>query len=119
LQAVLTPDLNEGPPHYGYYVYFIMHVILVWLPIYVVKVYKITPTFKDLLKAILYANVFMVFSFILNKTIDSNYFYTNYKPPNGSLLDYFGEWPWYILNAELIGVIIFLIAYLPFRKVKS
>jgi hypothetical integral membrane protein (TIGR02206 family) len=118
LQAVLTPDLNQGPPHYEYYVYFIMHVTLIWIPVYVVMVYKFIPNLRDMVNAFLFTNVYMVFTLIINRLIGSNYLYTSHKPPNGSILDLFGEWPWYLVCAEGIGIVLFLIAYLPFRKAK-
>ena len=38
------------------------------------------------------------------------------KPVTGSALDLLGPWPWYILSVEGMGLALFLLLYLPFRK---
>jgi uncharacterized membrane protein YwaF len=50
----------------------------------------------------------------INKVLGSNYGYTMHKPPTGSVLDFFGPWPWYILGAELLMLISFLLLITPF-----
>jgi uncharacterized membrane protein YwaF len=56
---------------------------------------------------------------IINYTLNANYFYLNEKPQSASILDYFGEWPWYILVAQLIIIPYFLLIYLPFYVVEK
>ena len=51
---------------------------------------------------------------ILNYVLDANYFYLNQKPKSASLLDYFGEWPYYIIVGQIVVIPLFLIIYLPF-----
>jgi uncharacterized membrane protein YwaF len=50
----------------------------------------------------------------LNFLLDANYSYLNEKPKSASVLDLFGEWPYYILVVQLIVIPLFLIIYLPF-----
>ena len=38
------------------------------------------------------------------------------KPYNGSLLDYLGPYPWYIISLEAVAFIIFVSLWLLFRK---
>lgn len=116
LQAVITADLQYTIPHYSYFIYWIFHVSLVWIPIFIVWRLGITPSKKDMLRAFLVGNIYMVFTLMINFSIGSNYFYTRQKPPGGSLLDFFGPWPWYILVVEGLAVVLFILAYLPFHK---
>lgn len=118
IQSLLTPELSYGPPHYGYFIYFILHTFLFCIPIYVLKALKIIPNFKDLIKAYFYGNIFMIFTLILNFILKSNYFYTRHKPLSASLLDAMGPWPWYIISVELLTFVLFILAWLPFRKQK-
>ena len=37
-----------------------------------------------------------------------NYMFLRRKPVHGSLLDVMGPWPWYILAAAALGLVIFL-----------
>jgi hypothetical integral membrane protein (TIGR02206 family) len=114
LQAVITPDLNAGYGHLTYYTYFIVHTVLVWMPIYVFQVHRIKPTFKHLISSVIVANIYLILVHCINLLLGSNYFYTVHKPRSGSLLDYFGEWPIYLLVGEVVAIILFILLYLPF-----
>lgn len=56
----------------------------------------------------------MVVVFGINSVIGSNYLYVNRKPPVPTLLDVLPEWPVYLLFMEAIGLVMFLLLYLPF-----
>ena len=72
------------------------------------------PTIKSVKKAFIGLNIFLVIAFISNIIIGSNYFWIMGKPPAGSLLDYMGPWPWYILTGEFVALAHFMVAYLLF-----
>ena len=113
-QAILTPDIEMGFPSYEYIRYWILHLLLVFLIIYSLIIFKFRPQKKDLWLAVLWAQVYLVCTLPINWWLDANYGYTMHKPSVGSIADYMGEWPWYILTGELIMLIFFLLLYLPF-----
>jgi uncharacterized membrane protein YwaF len=40
--------------------------------------------------------------------------YVSRKPEFATAIDYMGPWPWYILGLELLGLLSFVLIYLPF-----
>ena len=110
-QAIFTPDITHDFPHFHYFRYFAAHQLLVICLIYYVVVFNMRPTLSGLKNAFLALNVFLVIAFISNKVIGSNYFWIMEKPPSGSILDFMGPWPWYILVAEIVAFFHFYLAY--------
>tara|TARA_R110002050_G_scaffold80801_9_gene172843 strand:+ start:4138 stop:4380 length:243 start_codon:yes stop_codon:yes gene_type:complete len=72
------------------------------------------PKLKSVFKSFLALQIYVVIMIGLNYLLDANYFYLNHKPKSASVLDYFGEWPMYIIVVQLIVVPLFLLIYLPF-----
>lgn len=114
LNAVITADIRHAYPHWNYFIYFIMHLGLIPLPIYftVVLGYKIK--LRDLWNAFWMANVFLILTMIINFSIQSNYMFTRHKPEVATIMDALGPWPWYLVALQFIAVILFAILYLPF-----
>jgi len=52
---------------------------------------------------------------LLDWIVGANYFYLRNKP-SGSLLDWFGPWPVYILGALGIAALLFFLLALPYRR---
>ena len=112
LQGMITPDIVEDFPHFHYFRYFAGHHLLVVAVIYAVVVYNLKPTLNSLKKAFIALNVFLVIAFFANLALDANYFWIMGKPPAGSLLDFMGPWPWYILTGQFVALGHFILAYL-------
>ena len=114
LQGVLTPDISVGFPSFDYFRYWVVHLGLLAIIFYFIFELKMIPTFKSVFKSFLALQVYVLFMIFLNNLLDANYFYLNEKPQSASLLDYFGEWPYYIVVGQLIIIPLFLLIYLPF-----
>jgi hypothetical integral membrane protein (TIGR02206 family) len=114
-QYLMTPDLGiYGFPHFRYFQTFLSHGILLISAIYLTVVEGFRPTWKSLLRVAVWTNVYMAIIFVVNTLIGSNYLFVNGKPSTPSLIDLMPEWPVYILYMEALGIITFLILYLPF-----
>lgn len=113
LQAVITPDLREPFPHYIYFRYWWIHCGMISLVFYGLIVFKWKIYFKDLKNAMIGANVYLVFSLIINVVTGGNYFFTMRKPEAVSILDYIGPWPWYLGTGQIVMFVFFLLYYLP------
>ena len=115
LQALLTPDIGiYGFPHFRYFQTFLSHGLIVTSAIYMTVVEGFRPTWKSLVRVAVWMNIYMVVVFFINRAIGSNYLMINGKPNTPSLLDLMPAWPVYILYMEALGVVMFLLLYLPF-----
>lgn len=114
LQGVITPDIKDGFPSFDYFRYWIAHLGLLTIIFYFIFVFKMRPKLKSLFKSFLALQMYVALIMVINYFLDANYFYLNQKPESASLLNYFGEWPYYILVGQLIVIPLFFIIYLPF-----
>lgn len=113
-QAILTPELFLGFPHFRFFQFFITHMAIVWTGLFYVAVMKYRPTFKGLLLSFGFLNVSAAVAYIGNRLTGGNYMFLSFKPTNASLIDYLGPYPYYIISLELIAFGLFLLLYLPF-----
>lgn len=118
VQSLITPS-EYNYLNYPFFRYWYVHAGLVIFMMYAVFVYKMKPTLKSVGKSFLGMQLYMVFMFLINYILGSNYFYTNRKPNATTLLDVFGDWPQYIFVVEIIVIPFFLLIYLPFYLSKK
>jgi len=115
IQALATPDLGiYGFPHFRFFQTFISHGLIITSAICMTIVEGFRPTRKSLLRVAVWANIYMVIIYFLNSIVGSNYLMVNHKPETTSLLDLLPSWPIYILYMEGIGMLTFILLYLPF-----
>ena len=112
-QAVITPT-EYNFMNIPFLKYWLVHAGLVIYMLYATLVYKMKPTLKSVWKSYIGMQVYIVLMFIINYILGSNYFYTMRKPDGATLLDLFGEWPYYIFVVEIVIIPYFLLIYLPF-----
>jgi hypothetical integral membrane protein (TIGR02206 family) len=114
LQGVITPDIAIGFPSMDYFRYWIVHLGLLSIIFYAVFVFDMRPRFKSVFISFFALQLYVVLMVFINFLLDANYFYLNEKPKSTSLLDCFGDWPYYILITQLIIIPLFLFIYLAF-----
>lgn len=119
IQAILTPDLNFGFPQYRYIQFFLDHLLLLISPLMMIWLYGYSITRKSLLKSLITLNAIAGIVFVVNILSSANYMFLREKPSAGSLLDFLGPYPYYILALEFVTIIIFFILYIPFMLSKS
>ncbi len=119
LQGVITPDIAEGFPSFDYFRYWTVHLGLLIIIFYTTFVFKMRPNFKSVFKSFFVLQIYVVMMIFLNYLLDANYSYLNKKPESASVLDYLGEWPYYIISILLIIIPLFLLIYLPFYLTRN
>jgi len=115
MQALLTPDAGiYGFPHYRIFQTMISHGLLITSTIYMTTVEGFRPTWKSFWRVVVGVNIYAAIIFPINRLLGTNYLFINGKPATASLLDVLPAWPYYIIYMEIIGLVVFLLLYLPF-----
>jgi hypothetical integral membrane protein (TIGR02206 family) len=102
LQAMLTPDLLETFPQFRYFHFFLGHIGIIAASVYMTAVERMRPTLRSLPIAVFTLHFLAIPGAIVNAIAGTNYMFLARKPAGGSLLDWLGPWPWYLLELEPI-----------------
>ena len=116
-QAVLTPDTKEAFPNPLFITFFVSHCGIIIAVLFLTWGLKLRPRPGSVLKAWLWSQPYLACAGLVNwlfRTHQVNFGYLAAKPNHGSLLDYFGPWPWYIVTLEVMALVFFTVFYLPF-----
>lgn len=114
-QALITPPAGDyGFPHFRAFQTLISHSMIVIAMVYMTAIEGFRPTWGSIIRTMIFLNVYLVIVSGVNYLLGSNYMYTMGKPATASLFDVMGPWPWYLLTAEFLAVILFVLLYLPF-----
>ncbi|MEK5105554.1 TIGR02206 family membrane protein [Cytobacillus sp. FSL K6-0129] len=113
--AILTPELFFGYPHFRYFQFFFIHMIIVWTALLYIFSFKYSPSSKGVVAAFISLNIFAIIAAVINYVTDGNYMFLSRKPATSSVLDFFGPYPYYIFVLEAVAVLLFVLMYLPFK----
>lgn len=116
IQALATPAITIGYPHPAYVAFFVHHFAVVGAAFYlpIVNGWRAErPWWKEPLRALLWANVYLVGAMIVNKSMGTNFGFTEHKPVNPSLLDKMGPWPIYLIWMQVLAGVFFSLLALP------
>ena len=118
LQAVLTPDLHVGFPSLEFVLFAVGHLGIVVAALYLVVGLRIVPrpgaAVRVFAITVAYAAVIGAFNLLTG----SNYMYLAAPPENPSLLSLLGPWPWYLLTATCVAIVLFAVLDAPFRRTR-
>lgn len=112
LQALATPNLDEPFPHFRYFHFFIAHIGIIASAVYLMAVERYKPTLRSVFGAWAWLHVLAVPAAIVNMaTGTTNFMFLAGKPATASLLDLLAPWPWYLLQLELVAILLCLVLY--------
>ena len=104
LQALLTPNLDQTFPHFRYFHFFIAHAAIIGSSVYMTAAAGYRPTFRAMLRAFGWLNIFALAAGLVNWTTGENFMFLARKPDTASLLDLLAPWPWYIVELEAVAL---------------
>lgn len=110
--AMVTPELTEGFPHYVFFQYSISHGGIVAAALFATWGLEMRPTFRSLIRAFLAMNVLAAVVACVNLLLKSNYMYLCEAPETASPF-LFLPWPWYVGWLEVLALVFFGAVYLP------
>ena len=119
VQGLVTPRLFAGYPHYLFFEYFITHTGVILAVLVLIFRYKWKLTWHSLWLAFLWLQVPALINLVFDFTFEVNYMFMRELPKVPSVLDYFGQWPWYIFACEVFGLASFIFYLLPFLLLKK
>ncbi|HYM58154.1 MAG TPA: TIGR02206 family membrane protein, partial [Solirubrobacteraceae bacterium] len=108
LQAVLTPDLGQGFPDALYFSYFVTHSGALLAACLLVLGSRRLPRRGAVWRVYALTAAFAALAAVGSVLTGGNYMFLRRKPAHSSLLDVMGPWPWYILVAAALGLVMFL-----------
>ncbi|MEZ0580604.1 TIGR02206 family membrane protein [Nocardioides sp. MH1] len=104
IQGIITPSLGEDFPEPRYFAFWALHLLIVWAAVYLVIGLGLVPRWRDYAAAVATTLAWAVATYCFNEVADTNYGYLQRKP-DGSILDLFGPWPWYVVEEVAVVVV--------------
>jgi hypothetical integral membrane protein (TIGR02206 family) len=115
LIAMITPDVGSGFPSWEFAFFFALHGAVVAAAVVLTLGLGLRPRRGAALRVLLITNIYALFLGGVNLATGSNFMYLCRKPAAGSLLDWLGPWPVYLLAGEVVALALFLALEAPFR----
>jgi len=113
--SLLTPSM-AGPSAFLAIQFFADHGLIVVAALYLVWSGGARPRPGSVRRSMLALNLYAAAVGFFDFVFKTNYMYLRVKPAAQTLLDILGPWPWYIASCEALALVLFLLLYLPFRR---
>lgn len=114
--ALLFPNVNHGFNSFRYYQLFYSHSLLMIALIYMYKVNGFYPSKKELINSFIMLQIIIVYSIILNVLVDGSFLFIG---PGNKPIDFAWEWPWHMIEYEVVMLLVYYGFYRVLKKVKA
>jgi hypothetical integral membrane protein (TIGR02206 family) len=114
--ALLTPYLRTPLRTFQSVQYFTGHALLIIGVLYLIWSRQTRPRLRSWWFAWWVLNVYGAVVALVDFLEGTNFMYLRQKPASLSLFDVLGPWPWYIIGADLIALVLFRLMQLPFSS---
>jgi hypothetical integral membrane protein (TIGR02206 family) len=119
LQALVTPAITVAFPSPPNVMFFVQHFAVVGAAVFLPLIdgwRPRQPLWLGPLEAFGWALVYLLMVLGVNHWLGTNFGFTLRPPDNPSLIDHLGPWPWYLLVLMGIGLAVFFLLVVPFRR---
>jgi hypothetical integral membrane protein (TIGR02206 family) len=118
LQAVITPDLSVAFPHVVFFEYLVGHLGIVLAAVFLVAGLDIAPRRGAVTRVFVIAAGYTAIVGIVDALTGADYMFLRSPPREWTLLRLLGPWPWYVVSAAFVALVIFNLLDLPFRRAR-
>lgn len=115
LQAVVTPDLSVSFPHLDFFEFVVAHVGIVIAAVYLVVSLRREPRRGSVTRVFTITVAYTALVGVVDRLVGGNYMYLSRVPSHSSLLSALGPWPWYIVSAAGVALVLLNLLDAPFR----
>lgn len=113
VQALVQPTLTQPFPEPAFFVFWAKHVSMVWGAVFLTLALRQGPDWRGYRRTLLWTFVWLGVVLVVNARLDSNYGYVSRKPAQGTVLDWFGPWPGYLVVEAVIVALGWALITLP------
>ena len=119
LQAVATPDLNTQFPHLEFFEFVVGHTGIIIAAMFLVVGLRIRPRQHSVPRIWAITAAYTALVGLFDWATDSNYMFLAEIPRHASLLSVLGPWPWYVVSAAGLALVLLVVLDAPFRIGRS
>ena len=116
--ALVTPDVGDVRA-YAVIQFFVAHGAVVGSVLFLVRAGALRPRRGSWWRVFLALNAYSAAVLVFDVWTGTNYMYLRQKPASGSLLDWLGPWPWYLLAGDALALALLGLLELPFRRARA
>lgn len=110
--ALVTPDMGSVLPA----AFFLSHGAIVLTASALVFGRNIRLPARAMWRALGFSWLYLILIGLFDWRFGVNYFYVLHKPRMGTVLDFFGPWPYYVLGGAALAQLLYWLLWLPVRR---
>jgi len=114
LQGLITPDLSVGFPHLVFWQYVAGHLGIVFAALFLVVGMRIVPRPYAVPRVFALTLGYTAVVGLVDTLSGANYMFLRRPPGEWTLLRLLGPWPWYVLSAAGVAVVLLAALDAPF-----
>lgn len=114
LQGLLTPDLSVGFPHLVFWQYVLGHMGIVFAALFLVVGLGQAPRPGAVPRVFAITLAYTAVVGLVDAFAGANYMFLRRPPGEWTLLRLLGPWPWYLLSAAAVALVLFTALDAPF-----
>lgn len=116
IQGLVTPNMPYGPDHPVYWSFFLQHGSIVIVALFIPLAMRWRPDRGTFWRVFLWGQIYFFGALAINHFLGTNFGFLREKPRVASVLDYFGDWPTYLIGIQIFALVAYLILLLPFAQ---